>query len=45
MTSQTYDVLGIGNALVDVISPAEDSFISSQGPDARHDDFDRYRPG
>ena len=31
MTEPTYDILGIGNAIVDVVAPAEDSFLS------RHD--------
>ena len=31
MTEPTYDILGIGNAIVDVVAQAEDSFLS------RHD--------
>ena len=31
MTSATYDVLGIGNAIVDILTTAEDSFLSAQG--------------
>ncbi|MFA6113007.1 MAG: adenosine kinase [Sphingomonas sp.] len=31
MTSPTYDVVAIGNAIVDVLSQAEDAFITEQG--------------
>src|SRR5690348_11052068 len=31
MTSPRYDVLGIGNAIVDVIARAEDDFLAAQG--------------
>ncbi|HTL65312.1 MAG TPA: adenosine kinase [Pseudolabrys sp.] len=31
MTTQRYDVLGIGNAIVDVIARAEDDFLVAQG--------------
>jgi adenosine kinase len=31
MTAPRYDVLGIGNAIVDVIAPAEDDFLVAQG--------------
>lgn len=31
MTATRYDVLGIGNAIVDVIAPAEDDFLVAQG--------------
>ena len=31
MTSARYDVLGIGNAIVDVIARAEDDFLLKQG--------------
>ena len=31
MTEPTYDILGIGNAIVDVVARAEDTFLS------RHD--------
>ena len=31
MTSPRYDVLGIGNAIVDVIARAEDDFLLRQG--------------
>ena len=31
MTSLRYDVLGIGNAIVDVIARAEDDFLVAQG--------------
>jgi adenosine kinase len=31
MTTPRFDVLGIGNALVDVIARAEDDFLVSQG--------------
>ena len=31
MTSARYDVLGIGNAIVDVIARAEEDFLLKQG--------------
>jgi adenosine kinase len=31
MATQTYDVLGIGNAIVDVIARADDKFLADQG--------------
>ena len=31
MTSAAYDVLGIGNAIVDVLSRADDAFLSKHG--------------
>ena len=31
MTATRYDVLGIGNAIVDVIARAEDDFLVAQG--------------
>ena len=31
MTASQYDVLGIGNAIVDVIARAEDDFLVAQG--------------
>ncbi|HXP12511.1 MAG TPA: adenosine kinase [Stellaceae bacterium] len=31
MTASSYDVVGIGNAIVDVLAKAEESFIASQG--------------
>ncbi|HJY18836.1 MAG TPA: adenosine kinase, partial [Xanthobacteraceae bacterium] len=31
MTAARYDVLGIGNAIVDVIARAEDDFLHAQG--------------
>ena len=31
MTSAAYDVLGIGNAIVDVLSRADDTFLSKHG--------------
>ena len=31
MTSAAFDVLGIGNAIVDVISRADDAFLSQHG--------------
>ncbi len=50
-----YDVIGIGNAIVDVISPADDAFIQEQGLskggmtliDARraHELYERMSPG
>ena len=33
MTSTTYDVIGVGNAIVDVLSPTEDSFLTQHGLD------------
>ena len=33
MTSATYDVIGVGNAIVDVLSPTEDAFLSQHGLD------------
>jgi len=33
MTSATYDVTGVGNAIVDVLSPTEDEFLSRHGLD------------
>lgn len=33
MTSATYDVIGVGNAIVDVLSPTEDDFLSRHGLD------------
>ena len=33
MTSTTYDVIGVGNAIVDVLSPAEDGFLTQHGLD------------
>jgi sugar/nucleoside kinase (ribokinase family) len=33
MTSATYDVIGVGNAIVDVLSPTEDDFLSQHGLD------------
>lgn len=33
MTSATYDVIGVGNAIVDVLSPAEDDFLIRHGLD------------
>jgi len=31
MTAATYDVLGIGNAIVDILAKAEDAFLTAQG--------------
>ena len=31
MTAATYDVLGIGNAIVDILARTEDGFLSGQG--------------
>lgn len=31
MTQATYDVLGVGNAIVDILSQADDSFLADQG--------------
>ncbi len=31
MTSATYDVIGVGNAIVDVLSPTEDDFLTRHG--------------
>lgn len=31
MTAATYDVLGIGNAIVDILAKTEDGFLSAQG--------------
>jgi len=31
MTAATYDVLGIGNAIVDILAKAEDTFLTEQG--------------
>lgn len=31
MTASTYDVLGIGNAIVDILAKAEDSFLTQHG--------------
>jgi len=31
MTAATYDVLGIGNAIVDILAKTEDSFLAAQG--------------
>ena len=31
MTSSTYDVLGIGNAIVDILAHAEDDFLAQEG--------------
>ncbi|MDB5705429.1 MAG: carbohydrate kinase, partial [Sphingomonas bacterium] len=31
MTSPAYDVVAIGNAIVDVLSQADDAFITEQG--------------
>jgi len=31
MTAATYDVLGIGNAIVDILAKAEDKFLTEQG--------------
>lgn len=31
MTNKTYDVLGVGNAIVDILAVAEDSFLAEQG--------------
>ncbi|HEY4142154.1 MAG TPA: adenosine kinase, partial [Pseudolabrys sp.] len=31
MTASRYDVLGIGNAIVDVIARANDDFLAAQG--------------
>ena len=33
MTNATYDVIGVGNAIVDVLSPTEDEFLTSHGLD------------
>jgi sugar/nucleoside kinase (ribokinase family) len=33
MTSATYDVIGVGNAIVDVLSPTEDDFLTRHGLD------------
>ena len=33
MTSATYDVIGVGNAIVDVLSPTEDDFLARHGLD------------
>jgi len=33
MTSTTYDVIGVGNAIVDVLSPTEDGFLTQHGLD------------
>jgi sugar/nucleoside kinase (ribokinase family) len=33
MPSQLYDVIGVGNAIVDVLSPTEDDFLNSHGLD------------
>jgi sugar/nucleoside kinase (ribokinase family) len=33
MTSATYDVIGVGNAIVDVLSPTEDEFLGRHGLD------------
>jgi sugar/nucleoside kinase (ribokinase family) len=33
MTSATYDVIGVGNAIVDVLSPTEDDFLTQHGLD------------
>jgi sugar/nucleoside kinase (ribokinase family) len=33
MTSATYDVIGVGNAIVDVLSPTEDEFLTRHGLD------------
>ena len=33
MTSATYDVIGVGNAIVDVLSPTEDDFLVRHGLD------------
>ena len=33
MTSATYDVIGVGNAIVDVLSPTEDGFLTQHGLD------------
>jgi len=33
MTSATYDVIGVGNAIVDVLSPAQDAFLAQHGLD------------
>lgn len=33
MTSATYDVIGVGNAIVDVLSPTEDAFLTQHGLD------------
>ncbi len=31
MTAATYDVLGIGNAIVDILAKTEDGFLAAQG--------------
>ena len=31
MTAATYDVLGIGNAIVDILAKTEDRFLTEQG--------------
>mgnify|MGYP003577143922 CR=1 FL=1 len=31
MTSATYDVLGIGNAIVDIFAHTDDAFLAAQG--------------
>ena len=31
MTAATYDVLGIGNAIVDILAKTEDKFLTEQG--------------
>ncbi len=33
MTSATYDVIGVGNAIVDVLAPAQDAFLDQHGLD------------
>ena len=33
MTSATYNVIGVGNAIVDVLSPTEDAFLTQHGLD------------
>ena len=45
VTGIRYDVVGIGNALVDVIAHADDAFIDRARPREGVDDAGRHRPG
>ena len=45
VASQRLDVVGIGNALVDVLSHESDDFVDEARSRAGRDDADRHRPG
>jgi len=42
MATATLDVVGIGNAIVDVLVQADDEFIAAHGLAQGNDDPDRY---